>query len=184
MLPGLDFKPLSGGKENRKGNELGSPHQVVEGFSESFFQNFGFGGGRGRQRALACPRSRLDYKPWEILSGRLSARPSLRGKNKAPPDLPSGSSIPIVVPIVIPIVVVPMMGSVPPLPPILIWVPMIAVTRVVLAIVIRSLVSRANVNAKSFIRVRLGGCHSTQTECRQSKEEKSFHINCSVLGRE
>jgi hypothetical protein len=70
-----------------------------------------------------------------------------------------------------------MMVSVPPLPPILIWVPIIAVARVVLAIVIRPflLVCRANVNAKTFIRARLGGCHSTQAECRQSKEKKSFH---------
>ncbi len=33
MLPGFNFEPLSAGEENRKGNELFSPHQVVEGFS-------------------------------------------------------------------------------------------------------------------------------------------------------
>jgi hypothetical protein len=40
MLPGLNFEPLPAGKENRKGNELGSPHQVIEGLSERFFQQF------------------------------------------------------------------------------------------------------------------------------------------------
>ena len=37
MLPALNFEPLPAGKENRKGNELFGPHQVVEGFSERFF---------------------------------------------------------------------------------------------------------------------------------------------------
>src|SRR5580704_3096088 len=37
MLPALNFEPLPAGKENRKRNELFSPHQVVEVFSERLF---------------------------------------------------------------------------------------------------------------------------------------------------
>ena len=40
MVPGLDFESLPGGKDDRKGHELFGPHQVVERFSESFFQKF------------------------------------------------------------------------------------------------------------------------------------------------
>jgi hypothetical protein len=71
-----------------------------------------------------------------------------------------------------------MMGSVPPLPPILIWVPVIAVARVVLAIVIRPflLVCRADVDAESVICFGLGGGQGNQPERCQSQEEKSFHI--------
>ena len=93
------------------------------------------------------------------------------------------SSIPIVVvtPIVIAIVVVAMM---PAAPPIFVGVTVMAVARVVLAIVIRSLVSRTNVNAEAFIRFRLGGYRSNQPDCCQSQKKDSFHINCSMVRRE
>jgi hypothetical protein len=78
MLPGLDFEPLPTGKENRKGDELWSSHQVVEGSSERLFQNFGFGGDglaraiellsgwRARRGALACPGlPALTINPWK-----------------------------------------------------------------------------------------------------------------------
>jgi hypothetical protein len=84
MLPALNFEPLPAGKENRKGNELFSPHQVVEGFSERFFHRlgipyftafrirFGFGGLKKRcvvrywrDLQLHCihPPFVLDYLP-------------------------------------------------------------------------------------------------------------------------
>jgi len=80
----------------------------------------------------------------------------------------------IVVPTGIRILVVPMMVAVPPMPPILIWVPIIPVARVVLAIIIRSLVSRADVNAKAFICLRLGWRHSDQAEPCQSQRKNLF----------
>jgi hypothetical protein len=49
MLPGLDFEPLPAGKENRKGDELFGPHQVVEGLSERLFQDFGLWWGMDSQ---------------------------------------------------------------------------------------------------------------------------------------
>ena len=55
MLPGLDFEPLPAGKENRKGDELFGPHQVVEGLSERLFQDFGLLVGDGALRAIDLP---------------------------------------------------------------------------------------------------------------------------------
>jgi hypothetical protein len=61
-------------------------------------------------------------------------------------------SILIVIPTGIRIVVVPMMRLVPAVPPIFVRVPVVSVTRVVFSIVIRPLVSRAYINAETFIR--------------------------------
>jgi hypothetical protein len=69
-----------------------------------------------------------------------------------PRDFVEGSSILIVVPTGIRVVVVPMMPLVPAVPPIFVRVAVVSVARVVLAIVIRSLVRRADVNAEAFIR--------------------------------
>jgi len=161
MLPGLDFESLPGGKDDRKGHELFRPHQVVEDFRERFLQNFSFGGvssgscalqmgWRDRPRALYARQSRRDEKTVKIGQPFSYDRES-EGKI-GPRDFVEGSSILIVVPTGIRVVVVPMMPLVPAVPPIFVRVAVVSVARVVLAIVIRSLVRRADVNAEAFIR--------------------------------
>jgi hypothetical protein len=97
MLPGLDFEPLPGGKENRKGDELFGPNQVVEGFSERFFQNFGLwwgvgpSGGGVAQRLAEAPRSigvsctsAFGHNPWGNLERPVfSSRSSPGEKNQS-----------------------------------------------------------------------------------------------------
>jgi len=152
MLPGLDFESLPGGKDDRKGHELFRPHQVVEDFRERFLQNFSFGGvssgscalqmgWRDRPRALYARQSRRDEKTVKIGQPFSYDRES-EGKI-GPRDFVEGSLI---------LIVVPMMPLVPAVPPIFVRVAVVSVARVVLAIVIRSLVRRADVNAEAFIR--------------------------------
>ena len=63
-----------------------------------------------------------------------------------------GSSIPIIVSTGIRIVVLTMMVSMPAVPAIFFRLTVISVTRVILTIVVRSLISRAYVNVDPFIR--------------------------------
>jgi hypothetical protein len=87
------------------------------------------------------------------------------------------------IPVVVLVVMVPMMVPVPLLPPIFVRVTVVAVS--VVTIVIRSVlwVSGANVNAKPIICFGLGGCQGNQSECCQTQEEKSFHMNLSQVRR-
>jgi len=76
-----------------------------------------------------------------------------------------------------------MIGSVPP---ILIWVPVITVGRIIIIaiVIIRSLVSRANVNAEAFIGFGSGGCQHNEPECCQSQEKNSLiPVTTQVLVR-
>jgi hypothetical protein len=92
-----------------------------------------------------------------------------RREKTGPQNFAEGSSILIVVPTGIRIVVVPMMRLVPAAPPIFVRVPVVSVARVVFAIVIRSLVSRAYVNTEAFIRFGSSWCQSNQSESCQSQ---------------
>ena len=136
-------------------------------------------GWRDRPRALNARGPALNMNP-KTCHAILPANCNRR-EESAPQNFAEGSSILIVVPTGIRIVVVPMMPLVPAAPPIFVRVPVVSVARVVIAVVIRSLVSRADVNAEAFIRFGSGWCQTNQSECCQSQKEKSFHIDCSVV---
>jgi hypothetical protein len=101
MLSGLDFEPLSGGKKNGKGKELFSSHQVVEGFSESFFQISALvcglsraiellAVGRTAQEYWLAPRSRPNHKPQKSCQAALFARSVSRREKQSTARLAEG----------------------------------------------------------------------------------------------
>ena len=86
-------------------------------------------------------------------------------------------SIPVVVPIIIPIVMVPMMVTVPAVPPIFIRVTIMAVA--VSVVIVRSvlLVSGVNVNAEPIVCFGFGGCQGNQSQSAAKPNKKiSFHM--------
>ena len=91
------------------------------------------------------------------------------------------ASIPVVVPIIISIVMVPMMVTVPAVPPIFIRVTIMAVA--VSVVIVRSvlLVSGVNVNAEPIVCFGFGRCQGNQSERRQTQKKISFHM---ILFRE
>jgi hypothetical protein len=71
---------------------------------------------------------------------------------------------------------VPMMVSVPPLPPVFVGVTVVAVAVVAVVVMSVWLVSGANVNAKPVVCFGLGGYQGNQPERRQTQKEISFHM--------
>src|ERR1700676_642758 len=78
------------------------------------------------------------------------------------------------IPVVVPIIMVPMMVTVPAVPPIFIRVTIMAVA--VSVVIVRSvlLVSEVNVNAEPIVCFGIGRCQGNQSERRQTQKEISF----------
>ena len=167
------IKPLPIGEDNGERSKLFNPHEVVEGFSKRFFQNGqlwrrlagAFGGN------IICMRSRLEKLNPEFCQARLP--PVVIGIKKTHcRTLP----ILIVVPTGIRIVVVAIIGSVPP---ILIWVPVITVGRIIIIAIVIIRVSGQPGQCKcgSLHRLWIGWVPTQRVRVLPVPREKFFSYN-------